>query len=137
MYEAKTKPTQASLRTYLAGIKDEERRKDCEDLAALMKRITGCTPKMWGASIVGFDTYHFKYDSGHEGDCPVVGFSSRKGDISIYLASGYQEKARELLDRLGRHSSGKACLYIKRLSDVQRPILERLIAGSVAETKRR
>lgn len=137
MYKAKTKPTQASFLSYLAGIADGERRKDCKDLAALMKRITGCAPKMWGASIVGFGSYHFKYDSGHEGDCPVVGFSSRKGDITVYLASGYQAKTKDLLSRLGKHRTGKACLYIKRLSDVQLPILERMVAESVAETRRR
>lgn len=137
MYEAKTKPTQASFKSYLAGIENAERRKDCGDLAAVMKRITGCEPKMWGASIVGFDSYHFKYDSGHEGDCPVVGFSSRKGDISIYLASGYVARAKTLLSDLGRHKTGKACLYIRRLADIRLPVLERLIAESVADTRRR
>ncbi len=137
MYEAKTKPTQASFGSYQAGIEDEERRKDCMDLAALMKRVTGCVPKMWGASIVGFDSYHYKYDSGHEGDCPIAGFSSRKGDISVYLVSGYEAKTKELLSRLGKHKTGKACLYVKRLSDVQLPILERLVAKSVSETKHR
>jgi len=119
------------------GIEDEERRKDCKVLAALMKRVTGCSPKMWGTSIVGFDSYHFKYDSGHEGDCPVAGFSSRKGDISIYLVSGYAAKAKELLSGLGRHKMGKSCLYIKRLADVQLPVLERLVAKAVAEARRR
>lgn len=137
MYEAKTKPTQASLKSYLAGIADDERRKDCKDLAALMKRVTECSPKMWGTSIVGFGSYHFRYDSGHEGDCPVVGFSSRKGDISVYLFSGYRAKAKDLLSRLGKHRTAKACLYIKHLSDVQLPVLERLVAQSVAETMRR
>jgi hypothetical protein len=137
VYEAKTKPTQASLKSYLAGIADDERRKDCKDLAALMKRVTECSPKMWGTSIVGFGSYHFRYDSGHEGDCPVVGFSSRKGDISVYLFSGYRAKAKDLLSRLGKHRTAKACLYIKHLSDVQLPVLERLVAQSVAETMRR
>jgi hypothetical protein len=137
MYEAKTKPTQASFKCYLAEIEDNERRKDCKDLAALMKRATGCLPKMWGSSIVGFDSYHYKYDSGHEGDCCVAGFSSRKGEISVYLVSGYQAKATELLSQLGKYKSGKACLYIKRLSDVRLPILERLVAQAVAEAKRR
>lgn len=137
MYDAKTKITQARFASYLAAIEDAERRKDCRDLAALMKRVTGCIPKMWGTSIVGFDSYHYKYDSGHEGDCPVVGFSSRKAEISVYLASGYQAKSKELLPLLGKHKTGKACLYIKRLSDVQLPILERMVAQSVAETRGR
>jgi len=137
MYETKTKPTQASLKSYLAGIADKERRQDCQDLAAIMKRITGCRPKMWGTSIVGFGSYHYKYDSGHEGDMCVVGFSSRKADISVYLVSGQAAKTKELLAQLGKHTTGKACLYLKRLSDIKRPILERLVAQSVAETKRR
>jgi Domain of unknown function (DU1801) len=137
VYEAKTKPTLASFKSYLAGIENEERRKDCKDLAALMKRISGCAPKMWGASIVGFGSYHFKYESGHEGDCPLVGFSSRKNDISVYLASGYEAKTKELLSGLGKYRNGKACLYIRCLADVQRPVLEHLITQSVAEAKRR
>jgi hypothetical protein len=135
VYEPKTKPTQASFALYLARIEDEERRKDCRDLAALMKRVTGCSPKMWGTSIVGFGSYHYKYDSGHEGDCCAVGFSSRKGDISVYLFSGYGEKAKKLLSGLGKHRMGKACLYIRHLADVQLPVLERLVAQSVADIK--
>jgi hypothetical protein len=137
MYEAKTKPTQVSPKSYLEAIQDEERRKDCKALAAVMKRVTGCPAKMWGPGIVGFGTYHFKYDSGHEGDCPVAGFSSRKADITIYLASGHLDKSKALLARLGKHKAGKACLYIKRLSDVELPILERLISGSVKEVRSR
>jgi len=137
VYKAKTKPTRASFASYLAGIEDKERRKDCKVLAALMKRVTGCSPKMWGTSIVGFDSYHFKYDSGHEGDCCAVGFSSRKGDITVYLVSGYTVMAKELLSQLGKHKTAKACLYLKRLSEVQLPILERLVVLSLAEIKRR
>jgi len=135
VHEAKTKPTQASLKSYLAGIEDKERRKDCKDLAALMKRVSGCSPRMWGTSIVGFGSYHYKYASGHEGDCCAVGFSSRKGAISVYLHPGYEAKSRELLFRLGGHTAAKGCLYIKRLSDVRLPILERLVAQSVAAAK--
>lgn len=138
MYEAKTKPTDVSVASYFAGIEDELRRKDCKAISAIMKRVTGCTPKMWGTSIVGFDSYHYKYESGHEGDSCIVGFSSRKGDISIYLISGYDApETRALLSKLGKHKTGKACLYIKHLSDVQLPILEQLIADSVADARRR
>lgn len=138
MYEAKTKATGGSVPAYLAAIEDDERRKDCKALAAMMKRVTGCRPKMWGESIVGFDGYHYKYASGHEGDCCVVGFSSRKGDISLYLLAGYDDAAtQQLLARLGRHKTGKACLYIRRLSDVELPVLEQLIEHSVADTRRR
>ena len=136
MAEAKTKPTGLSVTAYLDAIEDEARRQDCKELAALMKRVTGCAPCMWGTSIVGFDSYHYKYESGHEGDSCVVGFSSRKGDISVYLPAGY-DGAEALLSQLGKHKIGKACLYIKHLSDVQLPVLEQLVARSMAETKRR
>ena len=103
-----------------------------------MKKATGCEPTLWGTSIVGFDSYHYKYASGHEGDACVVGFSSRKGDISIYLTVGHDNAEKQaLLAQLGKHKTGKACLYIKRLADVQLPVLEKLILQSVAEIKRR
>ena len=138
MYEAKTKPSKVSPSTYFAGIENEARRKDCKTVAALMKRITGCSPRMWGPSIVGFDSYHYKYASGHEGDCCLVGFSSGKGHITIYLLSGYEAPAtKALLARLGPHKTGKACLYIKRLTDVKLPVLEKLIVQSITEAKRR
>jgi hypothetical protein len=136
MYEAKTKPTDLSVTAYLDAIEDESRRKDCKELTALMTRVTGCEPKMWGTSIVGFDRYHYKYASGHEGDSCVIGFSSRKGDISVYLLAG-DEGAESLRSQLGKHKMGKACLYIKRLSDIQLPVLEQLMVRSVAETKQR
>ena len=114
MAEAKTKPTKVSVRSYLNAIEDPARRADCETISALMERVTGCPPVMWGTSIVGFDQYHYKYESGHEGDSCVVGFSSRKGDISVYIMAGYEETAtKALLAKLGKHKIGKACLYIK------------------------
>lgn len=138
MYEAKTKPTGAGVAGYLAAIEDDERRKDCKALASLMKRATSCAAKMWGTSIVGFDSYHYEYASGHAGDSCVVGFSSRKGDISVYLLGGYEDaETKRLLAKLGRHKTGKACLYIRRLADVQLPVLEELVARSVAATRRR
>lgn len=136
MYQAKTKPTAANVRAYIDAIVDETRRRDCTQLAKVMGRVTGCKPKMWGTSIVGFDQYHYKYASGHEGDSCIVGFSSRKSDISVYMVAGY-DGAEALLAELGKHKIGKACLYIKRLSDVQAPVLEKLLARAVAETKRR
>ncbi len=136
MYEAKTKPTAASVSAYLDAIADEGRRKDCEELAKLMTKVTGCKPRMWGTSIVGFDQYHYKYASGHEGDSCIVGFSSRKGDISVYMVAGY-EGAEGLLTELGKHKLGKACLYLKRLSDIRLPVLEKLLARAVSQTKRR
>jgi Domain of unknown function (DU1801) len=138
MYEAKTKPTSVSAASYIAAIDDNERRKDCKALVTMMKRITGCPPKMWGPSIVGFDHVHYKYASGHEGDCCLVGFSSGKAHISLYLLSGYEEPAtKALLAALGKHKTGKACLYIKRLSEVQLPVLEQLIRRSIVEVRKR
>jgi hypothetical protein len=138
MYEAKTKPTRVSLTSYLDTIADADRRKDCKALATLMKRVTGCAPTMWGTSIVGFDRYHYKYASGHEGDSCVVGFSSRKGDISIYVMGVLQDAAaRALLATLGKHKAGKGCLYVKRLADIDMSVLERIVAWSVADTRRR
>lgn len=138
MYEAKTKPTNVSVASYVAAIEDDERRKDCKALAAMMKRVTGSAGKMWGPSIVGFGSYHYKYASGHEGDTCMVGFSPRKGDISIYLLSGYESaETKALLAKLGKYKHGKACLYVRRLSDIELPVLEKLIVRSVAETKRR
>ena len=138
MVEPKTKPTIVSVASHMAAIDDEPRRKDCTALAAMMKRATGCAPRMWGPSIVGFDSYHYRYESGHEGDACLVGFASGKAAISIYLVPGYDEPATQaLLQQLGTHKVGKACLYIKRLADVQLPVLEQLVQNAVAETRRR
>ncbi len=138
MTEPKTQSTKLSVAAYLDAIEDEGRRNDCKTLAALMKRVTGCAPAMWGTSIVGFDSYHYRYASGHEGDACVVGFSARKGDISIYLVAGYDSaESRALLMQLGKHKIGKACLYVSQLSDVQLPVLEQLVAISVADTRKR
>lgn len=136
MYQAKTKPTAASVSAYIDAIENESRRTDCRQLVKIMGRVTRCKPKMWGTSIVGFDQYHYKYASGHEGEACIVGFSSRQGVISVYMAAGY-DSAEALLAKLGKHKIGNACLYIKQLSDVRVPVLEELLARAVAETKRR
>lgn len=136
MAENKTRPTEISVDGYLAAIDDPERRSDCVALAKLMAKITKAPAVMWGAGIVGFGSYHYRYESGREGDMCATGFSSRKGDISVYLvASGANQEA--LLAKLGRHKMGKACLYIRRLSEVDLKILEQLVADSVAVVKRR
>ena len=132
----KIKPTDANVSTFLDAIEDDRRREDCQALMTMMGRITGKPAVMWGGSIVGFDTYHYKYESGREGDWAVTGFSPRKGDISVYLTAASADQA-DLLARLGRHKMGKACLYIRRLSDIDPAVLEQLIAASVAEVKRR
>lgn len=136
MYEAKTKPTTASVTAYLNAIEDESRRRDCKALAALMRKVTGCRPRMWGESIVGFGSYHYKYASGHEGDSCVLGFSSRKADITVYLVPGF-DGVEALLAKLGKHRVGKGCLYLKRLDGVDLAVLEKLLVRSVEETKRR
>jgi hypothetical protein len=135
MSENKTKPTNASVESYLATIEDEARRKDCEALVKLMTKATKQPPKMWGASIVGFGSYHYKYESGREGDSCLAGFSSRKSDISVYLVADFPGR-EELLAKLGKHKLGKGCLYIRRLSDVDPKVLEQLVIDSVAERKR-
>jgi hypothetical protein len=138
MYEAKTKPTKIPVSSYLMTITDDERRRDCRTLSAMMKRVTGHSPKMWGPSIVGFGKVHYKYASGHEGDMCEVGFSSRKGEMSVYLLAGHENPTiKRLLAQLGRHRTGKACLYIKRLSDVRLDILEQLVTRSVAYVRQR
>lgn len=136
MSENKTKPSRMSVADFLASVADDQRREDCQALVGIMQRVTGSAAVMWGSSIVGFDTYHYKYESGREGDWAVTGFSPRKGDLSVYLmASGPDQAA--LLSRLGRHKMGKSCLYIRKLSDVDPAVLEQLIVESVAEVKRR
>lgn len=136
MGEAKTTPTSASVAAHLAAIEDDERRRDCQALAAMMTRVTGAAPTMWGPSIVGFGRYHYRYESGHEGDSCLVGFAARRKDISVYVVPGLQGGAA-LLAKLGKHKMGKACLSITRLSGIDMDVLEELVARSVAETRRR
>jgi nucleoid DNA-binding protein len=136
MAENKTKLTEASVEDYLAAIADETRRKDCEILAKLMSKVTKQAPKMWGTSIVGFGSYHYKYESGREGDSCLTGFSARKGDISIYLTASFPRR-EDLYTKLGKHKLGKACLYIRKLGEVDLDILAQLIKGSFDERKRR
>jgi hypothetical protein len=128
--ELKTKPTGASVEDFFAGFKDEERRKDCRTLAALMKQATGAEPKMWGSAIVGFGDWHYKYASGCEGDWFRMGFSPRKQALTLYLTCGGFEKHAGLLARLGKHKTGKGCLYVKRLADVDMAVLRRLIEAA-------
>ncbi len=136
MAENKTRPTDANVGAHISAIADEARRRDCEQLVKLMANITKQPPRLWGSSIVGFGSYHYEYASGREGDMCVTGFASRKGAISIYLlASGV--KQAQLLEKLGKHKMGKACLNVKRLADIDTDVLQQLVAGSVAQVKRR
>ena len=134
MAELKTKPSEASVTEFLNRIPDEERRSDCFAVAKIMEEVTGYKPKMWGPSIVGFGSYHYKYASGREGDWMVTGFSPRKKDLTLYLMMGLQHHD-ELLQQLGKHSAAKSCLYIKRLSDIHLPTLKKLIKKSVTQLK--
>jgi hypothetical protein len=135
MVENKTKATDASVADYLAAIDDEVRRLDCEALAKLLTRATKEPPTMWGTSIVGFGTIHYKYESGREGDTCLVGFSSRKGDISIY-GLGSAPGREKLLAKLGRHKVGRGCLYVRSLGEIDVNVLEQLVVGVVKEKRR-
>jgi hypothetical protein len=129
MAENKTKATQASVASYLESIQDSARRKDCETLAELMSKATNEPPMMWGTSIVGFGTFHYKYESGREGDTCLVGFSSRKSDISIYGLNAAPNHA-DLISKLGKHKAGKGCLYIRNLGDIDLKVLAKLVADA-------
>jgi hypothetical protein len=134
MHENKTKITTASPAAYIEAIKDDERKKDCKALSKIMTKVTGEKPKMFGTSIVAFGKYHYKYASGHEGDSCLTGFSSRKAEISVYLM---QFPGRDKLEaKLGKHKSGKGCLYIKKMSDVDPAVLEKMIDASVAYVRK-
>lgn len=132
----KTQPTDANVAEHIAAIENEQRRADCLALVKLFRKVTGQKPVMWGPNLIGFGSYRYKYDSGREGEFCATGFASRKNDLSIYLMAGFAGKD-ELLAALGKHKTGKACLYIKRLDAIDTKALEQLIASSYAEIKRR
>ncbi len=133
MAEIKTRPTGVAVDEFLDKVPNPQRREDGKKLRAMMERLVGEPATMWGPSIVGFGTYHYKYDSGHEGDMCRLGFSPRKAELVLYVlteAGGPEEEA--LLARLGKHRTGKCCLYIRKLSDVDEAVLEELTAESLA-----
>ena len=131
MAEMKTRPTQVSVDDFLDGVEPERRREDGRALLAMMRRVTGEEPVMWGPSIVGFGSYHYKYDSGREGDFMITGFSPRKTALTVYIMPGFSTYDG-LLARLGKHKTGKSCLYLNKLADVDLAVLEELVATSVA-----
>ncbi|MEK6325323.1 MAG: DUF1801 domain-containing protein [Acidobacteriota bacterium] len=135
MAELKTKPNTQSVETFLNGIADEQRRKDCFRVLEIMKAETKAEPAMWGTSIVGFGCYKYKYESGTKGEWFLAGFSPRKRDLTLYIMSGL-ERYPALLKKLGKHKTGKSCLYIRRLEDVNLPTLKQLIKQSVADLAR-
>jgi hypothetical protein len=134
MSENKTKPTDVSVDEFLHKVEDEKKREDSYRLIELMRDITGEEPKMWGPSMVGFGKYHYKYASGHEGDAFLTGFSPRKGAMTLYIFAGF-EGEDALLSKLGKFTTGKSCLYIKRLSDIDQDVLRELVTKSVTHTK--
>jgi hypothetical protein len=134
MAELKTKATSASVADFLNAIEDDERRKDCKTVAKIMQKATGAKPKLWGPSIVGFGDHHYKYASGRELDWFLTGFSPRKKDLTLYIMPGF-ERYDALMASLGKHSTGKSCLYIKRLADVDTSVLEKLVTASVEHMK--
>lgn len=134
MAELKTKATKVSVKEFLKSVPDEQKRKDSLVLIDMMSKITKAKPKMWGPSIIGFGSYHYKYESGHEGDMCITGFSPRKAAISIYISGGFK-KRDSLLKKLGKHKSAVACLYVKKLEDVDMKVLKELITESYKHTK--
>jgi hypothetical protein len=135
MAESKTKRTNASVTAFLDQVSDESRRKDCQTLVRMMKKATKAEPKMWGPSIVGFGDYHYKYASGRENDWFLVGFSPRKRDLTLYIMAGF-DKYDALMSKLGKYKTGKSCLYIKRLDDIDPAVLQHLISTSIQHLKR-
>lgn len=134
MAELKTRRTDASVADFLAAIPDEGRRADCRAVADLMAGVTGAEAEMWGPAIVGFGRYHYRYASGREGDWFLAGFSPRKQNLTLYLMSGYDDH-EALMACLGKHTIGKSCLYVKRLSDIDLDVLRELVTASVAHMR--
>jgi hypothetical protein len=136
MPATKTKPTEVSVESHMAAIANEEQRNDARSLVVLMRKVTRQEPRMWGPSIVGFGSYHYKYASGHEGDSALTGFAARGRDLVVYIAPDFEGRD-VLLAKLGEHKTGKVCVYIRRLANVDLKILEKLVARSIADTKSR
>lgn len=130
MYDPKTKATDADVAEFIENIEHPKKREDAYQLLQLFEETSGYPAKMWGPSIIGFGSYHYVYASGHSGDAPLVGFSPRKAKISLYFATGDSERAK-LLEQFGKHTSGKACVYINKLADIDLDVLRALILQSI------
>ena len=135
MAENKTQVTEVDPATFIASVEHPTRRTDAEYLLAMMRRVTGCEPQMWGPSIVGFGRYHYRYESGREGDFMITGFSPRKANLVVYVLPGYDDISDDLAE-LGKHKIGKSCLYINKLADVDLAVLERIVTEGVARMRR-
>ncbi len=136
MARNKTVETTSSVTDFINSVENEAKRKDSFEIIKMMKRESKLAPKMWGPAIVGFGTVHYKYESGREGDMPIIGFSPRKNTLTLYLANKFEGRD-ELLKRLGKHTTSVACLYIKKLADIDRDVLKQMIALSVKEVKKK
>ncbi len=134
MAENKTKPTQVSVAEYIANIAEEPRRAAAEAITQIMQKATGEEPKMWGPSIIGFGSYHYKYETGREGDMPIIGFSPRK-PATVFYGLRAAPDVEDLLAKLGKHTTGKGCVYIKNLADVDQKVLATLIKKSAKATR--
>lgn len=136
MAELKTKENSASVAAFLNAVEDTGRRRDAKKVAAMMRAATGSQAKMWGTSVIGFGSYHFKYASGREGDWMLIGLSPRKQNLTLYIMTGFRE-FDTLMAKLGPHKTGKSCLYIKRLADIDLKVLESLIKRSISHMRRK
>lgn len=135
MGKNKTTETERSVIDFINTAPDEAKRKDALELLKIMQEVTGFEPKMWGSGIIGFGNYHYKYESGHEGEAPLAAFSPRKDAVSLYLSSSFENK-EELLSKFGKHKAGKGCIYIKKLTDINAEILKQMISLSVDYLKK-
>lgn len=135
MAENKTKPSKVSVAAFMNSIEDKQKRLDARKVAAMMREATGSRARMWGANIVGFGEYHYKYDSGREGDFMITGFSPRKQALTLYVIPGFKH-FEPLMNKLGKYKTGKSCLYVKRLADVDEKVLKQLIVGSVKHMRK-
>ncbi len=133
MAKNKTTETQNSVTDFINAVDNDVKRNDAFELLKIIQETTGFEPKMWGPSIIGFGSYHYKYDSGHEGDAPLAGFSPRKAAMTVYFY--LPEEERELLSKLGKHTSSKACIYIKKLADIDIEVLKKIILLSITYTQ--
>lgn len=135
MAKNKTTETQNSVTDFINAVENEAKRNDAFELLTIIQETTGFEPKMWGPSIIGFGSYHYKYESGHEGDAPLAGFSPRKTAMTVYFYLP-EENREELLSQLGKHTSSKACIYIKKLADIDLEILKKIILSSIEYTQK-
>jgi uncharacterized protein DUF1801 len=136
MAQNKTKPTNASVDDYIASRANAQQHADCRELMTSPEEVTRQTPRMWGPSIVGYGSYRYTYESGRSGEAPLTGFAIRGRELVVYLMAEGQEQ-RSLLSKLGKHKMGKSCLYFKQLADLDKSVLEKLVAGSVADLRQR